>query len=107
MVSRVITRMEDDIDGSEAAETILIGLDGATWEIDLSEQNAKKLRDDLSAYVNKARKVGGRSRRNAGSSKSLIDNKAVRVWAQANGIELSKRGRIPADVIERYKADGN
>jgi hypothetical protein len=106
MVSRVITRMEDDVDGSEAAETVVLGLDGATWEIDLSEQNAKKLRDDLSGYVSKARKVGGR-RRTRDGKQSLVDSASVRKWAQANGMELSQRGRIPADVVERYKAAGN
>jgi hypothetical protein len=38
---------------------------------------------------------------------SEVDNTAIRVWAQANGIELSKRGRIPADVVNQFKAAGN
>jgi hypothetical protein len=106
MASRVITTLVDDTDGSEAAETVQFGMDGASYEIDLSADNAAKLRDAVAAYVEKARKVGGR-RGSKAQPAHLVDNKAVRAWAQANGIELSKRGRIPADIIERYKADGN
>ena len=38
---------------------------------------------------------------------SQVDTKAVRAWAASNGIELSSRGRVPADVIEKYRAAGN
>jgi hypothetical protein len=33
--------------------------------------------------------------------------KAVRAWAASNKIELSKRGRIPRDVLDQYHAAGN
>jgi Lsr2 len=107
MASRVITTLVDDTDGSEAAETVQFGLDGTMWEIDLSAGNAGKLRADLAGYVSKARKVGGRTRRASTGTPSLIDNKSVRKWAEANGIELSKRGRIPADIISQYQAAGD
>jgi hypothetical protein len=108
MASKVIVRLEDDLDGSEAAETIHFSIDGVEYEIDLSESNASKLRDDLAGYVKKARKVGGRrTRRSSIGSPSLIDNKSVRKWAQANGIEVSARGRISADVVSQYQAAGN
>jgi hypothetical protein len=105
-MQRVVTSLVDDTDGSEASETVNFGMDGAAYEIDLSEGNAAKLRDDLAAYIAKARKVG-RTRRVSGGTSSLVDNKSVRKWAAANGIELSQRGRIPADVISQYQAAGN
>jgi hypothetical protein len=107
MVSKVITRLEDDLDGSQAAETIKFSIDGVEYEIDLSEKNAGKLRADLALYVGHARKVGGRGRRASTGAPSLIDNQSVRKWAASNGIELSKRGRIPADVVSQYQAAGN
>ena len=39
--------LQDDIDGSEPAQTVNFALDGKTYEIDLSEQHAAALRDAL------------------------------------------------------------
>jgi Lsr2 len=82
------------------------GLEGTTYEIDLSNHNAKKLRDALEPWVSKARKAGDRRRtRRNGAGKA--DLKAVRAWAASNNVELSKRGRIPQSVLEQYRAAGN
>ena len=51
MAQRIVYRLEDDLDHSEAAETIVFGLDSVSYEIDLSEGNAAKLRDLLAPYV--------------------------------------------------------
>ena len=106
MVTRVKTYMVDDIDQSEAAETVSFAIDHVQYELDLSDANASKLRDALAPWLAHARKTSGRR---SGSSKpnSGIDNKAVRVWAQANGIEVSERGRISASVVEQFRAAGN
>jgi hypothetical protein len=98
--------MVDDTDGSEAQETVSFALEGTSYEIDLSDQNAKKLCDALEPWVNKARKTGGRSS-SGRKDNSQVDNTAVRRWAEANGIELSKRGRIPQDVVSQFRAAGN
>jgi hypothetical protein len=74
--------------------------------IDLSDANAKKLRGALDGYVSKARKVSGK-RSTSRKASSGIDNRAVPRWAEANGIELSKRGRIPQDVVSQFRAAGN
>ena len=105
MATRVLTTLQDDIDGSAAVETIRFALDGVEWEIDLSERNANRLRNSLSDFIAHGRKVGGKRRRHAPSSQ--VDTKVVRKWAQANGIELNKRGRIPIEVMERYRAAGD
>ena len=53
MAKKVTVTLVDDFDGDGAAdETVEFGLDGVTYEIDLSSKNAKKLRDDLSAAGN-------------------------------------------------------
>jgi Lsr2 len=49
----------DDIDGSDADETIKFGLDGTHYEIDLNSDHAEELRGQLSRYVKAARKVTG------------------------------------------------
>jgi hypothetical protein len=105
MSSKTLVILEDDLDGGKADDTVEFGLDGTQYEIDLNGENAKKLRDALDGYVSKARKVGRRS--TARKDGSGVDNTAVRRWAESNGIELSKRGRIPQDVVSRFRAAGN
>ena len=48
----------DDVDGGDAAETVTFALDGVTYEIDLSDTNAQKLRDDLATWSGHARRTG-------------------------------------------------
>ena len=106
MSSKVIVILEDDLDGTKADQTVEFGLDGAAYAIDLSDDNAKMLRGALQGYVSKARKVSGK-RSSSRKTSSGIDIRAVRRWAEANGIELSKRGRIPQDVVSQFRAAGN
>ena len=112
MAQRVVVELTDDVDGSIASETVQFGLDGATYEIDLSEQNAEKLRDFLSPYVGSARKMSGarasgsrRGRRAASASDGAAQasNQEIRSWAESQGITVSKRGRIPADVVAKFQ----
>ena len=106
MAQKVNIVLVDDLDGSEATETVSFGLDGTTYEIDLNDANAASLREALSGYVGHARKVTGgaarRGRRSGGGSSS--NTKDVREWAKAQGMEVSERGRISADVQQAYDA---
>ncbi|WP_425308101.1 Lsr2 family protein [Ammonicoccus fulvus] len=104
MAQRVQVILEDDIDGSTADETIRFGLDGVDYEIDLSEANAEKLRSDLAQWVGHARRLSrGRSTASAAGRKAGSPTE-IRAWAQANGIEVNARGRVPASVREAYEA---
>jgi hypothetical protein len=107
MATRTITSLVDDTDGSEAQDTVEFSLEGTTYEIDLSDHNAKKLRDALEPWVSKARKTGVGRRRTRRDGAGKADLKAVRAWAASNNLELSKRGRIPQSVLEQYRAAGN
>ena len=107
MAQKVQVILVDDIDGGEASETVSFALDGVSYEIDLSEKNAAGLRDALSSYVGHARRVGGRSssRRQSGArAGGSNDTAAVREWARQNGHQVSDRGRVPARVLEAYRA---
>jgi hypothetical protein len=100
MAQRVEVVLIDDIDGGTAAETVTFALDGVSYEIDLSDKNARKLRDDLATWTGHARRAGAAkssSRRKSGSAKRT-DLGAVREWARANGHSVSDRGRISADI---------
>ena len=111
MAKKVTVTLVDDFDGEGAAdETVEFGLDGVSYEIDLSTKNAAKLRTDLKQWVEAGRRVGGRRRgRSAGSGRgrAAIDREqsaAIREWARRNGHNVSTRGRIPADVIDAFHA---
>lgn len=105
MAQRVHVVLEDDIDGSEAAETVSFALDGTTYEIDLNDQNAAALREALSPYIGHARKAS-RARRGAGSSARSSSGSAsdIRAWARSNGHQVSDRGRVPQEIVDAYAA---
>jgi hypothetical protein len=106
MARTVAVVMTDDLDGSSAAETVMFGFEGVTYEIDLSERNRAKLQRDLAPYVAAGRRVS-RSRRRGGSDRQpgpRVDRAAVRAWAKDNGLKVSERGRISAEVISQYEA---
>jgi hypothetical protein len=107
MARKVQVVLEDDIHGGLADETVYFALDGTTYEIDLSESNARALRDALSTYIAHARKVTGqRSTRPSRKGRAAASDRPgqIRAWARANGIEVNERGRIPADLAARYDA---
>ncbi|MDN0199490.1 Lsr2 family protein [Streptomyces sp. S.PNR 29] len=103
MAQKVVVTLFDDIDGSEAAETIAFGLDGKSYEIDLNEANAQQLRSALEPYVAAGRKRS-RSGRAYKQTEVAPDPAAVRAWALANKMDVPARGRIPKKVYEAFTA---
>ncbi|MBX7443369.1 MULTISPECIES: Lsr2 family protein [unclassified Arthrobacter] len=63
MVTRIISILEDDLDGSEAAETVRFSLDGRSYEIDLNSAHARQFRASLLRYIRAGRKVSSKGRR--------------------------------------------
>ena len=105
MAQKVNIVLVDDIDGSEATETVSFGLDGTTYEIDLNDTHAAELRDALSGYVGHARKVSNtRGRKSRSATTSGPSARELRDWARSNGYEVSDRGRVPAEVREAFDA---
>jgi len=112
MAQRVNVVLVDDIDGSDAVETVSFALDGVDYEIDLSEKHTDQLRKAFAPYVGHARRVGGRrklGRRSSASnsSASSADGASaadIRAWARENGWEVPERGRVSAEVREAFAA---
>jgi hypothetical protein len=99
----------DDLDGSEASESVSFGLDGRSYEIDLSGANTARLREILAPYVEAARRGTGARRPVVApaaprSTSNREETAAVREWARTHGFTVSERGRIPNSVIEAYAA---
>lgn len=110
MAKRVTEHLVDDIDGSEAQGTLRFSVEGAQYEIDLSEKNAEEFHEALAPYISAARRTGGRQSR--GSSRSAVRNgsgssvdpKEVREWAKSQGLDVNPRGRVSKTLIEQYQA---
>ncbi|WP_405868562.1 Lsr2 family protein [Streptomyces sp. NBC_01515] len=106
MAQQTIIQLLDDLDQSEASETIVFGLDGKTYEIDLNDKNAAKLRKALAPYVDKGRKLSqSRGSRRGGATQAATssgDTALIRAWAKENGYDVNDRGRVPAEIKEAY-----
>ncbi|MBF6176773.1 histone-like nucleoid-structuring protein Lsr2 [Nocardia blacklockiae] len=104
MAHRVLVTRVDDLDGeSTADETVVFGLDGVTYEIDLSAGNAALLREQLQHWAARARRV----RRTMIAARqpttvTAVQSTAARQWARENGVSVSARGRVPAEVLRAY-----
>jgi len=117
MARKELVILTDDLDNSEIdpaavdRPTVQFGIDGVEYEIDLGSANQAKLREILAEYVQAARRTGGTVRKGrkqvtAGapsSTNSRAENAAIREWAEASGIDVNARGRLPKEVIERYR----
>lgn len=100
----------DDTDDVTLTIGELVGTENPASSHD-EPPDAAATRKPHGKHVVAARKPTGpqsASRRRSSSSRAnsspQVDSKAVRVWAQEQGLEVSSRGRIPAQLIERYRA---
>jgi len=109
VAQKIQTLFIDDIDGSAAEGTVRFALDGTDYEIDLNKQHAEALRKALAKYVEAARRSSGAAakrpaRSGRRSSASGLNTTEVREWAKAQGIEVKDRGRVPAELVVRFRA---
>ncbi len=105
MAQKVHIVLIDDIDQSDAEETVTFGLDGKEYAIDLNAKNARSLRDAMAPFVAHARPVGARSsRRSSAKASGGASPAEIRAWARENGFDVPERGRVAAEVREAYTA---
>lgn len=110
MARRIVHQLVDDIDGTVLGigegETVHFSLNNTAYEIDLTTENAEAFREALEPYIAGARRASGAARGGSPRKRSAAspETAAIREWAHANGHKVSERGRIPATVIEAYRA---
>ena len=105
MAQQVQVILVDDIDGGGADVTVAFSFDGVSYEIDLSDRNAKKFADAMALYVGHSRRVGSASRRTRGRRGPITTGASpavIREWAAAEGYEVIERGRISAELRALY-----
>ena len=104
MAKRVEVILIDDLDGSVAEEVVTFGLDGVSYEIDLSKENAARLRDALAEWIGGARRSGGRrvAGRRPATQGRRSDLNEIRQWGRENGFKVSDRGRVSRELEEAY-----
>jgi len=112
VAQQVNVTLVDDIDGSEASETVSFALDGRQYTIDLSVDHAAQLRDAVASFVAAARRGSGGGRRSPAARAAQPGNDreqtaAIREWARANGQTVSDRGRISKAVLTAYANRGS
>jgi hypothetical protein len=113
MAQKVQTLLIDDLDGGEAEGTVRFGIDGTDYEIDLSAKHAEALRKALAPYLGAARRAPGSAARRPGrpgrraASVAAPDPTTVREWAKSQGIEVKDRGRVPAELVAKFRAAGD
>ena len=106
MAQKIQTLFVDDLDGSEAEGTVRFGLDGIEYEIDLNAKHAKELRNALARYADAGRRAGARRPARSGrkAQPNALNTTEVREWAKAQGIDVKDRGRVPAELVVKFKA---
>jgi hypothetical protein len=106
MAQKVTVSLQDDLDGSPAAETVRFAIAGSEFEIDLSERNARTFRQQINPFLEHARRAGrsAKARSESRGAASRARTSRIRAWARDHGMTINDRGRIPANVIERYEA---
>lgn len=109
MAQKVLIEMVDDIDGEIATQTVPFSLDGVSYEIDLSGENAAHLREELARFIAAGQRTGGRKVRLATGQSATSSggdrerSRQVREWARANGYAVSERGRISSEISEAFE----
>jgi hypothetical protein len=104
MAQRMEVQFIDDLDGGPADTTVIFAIDGTAYEIDLSAVHAAEFRTALEPFVAVARRASGGSRRVGRSARAARPSpSAVREWARAEGIKVSDRGRVPAELVVRFQ----
>ena len=118
MARRIVHQLVDDIDGTVLevgeGETVHFSLNGTSYEIDLNSAHAEELRLALEPYITAGRRAGAGAAPGGGRSSSASSSRkrpsrnpevaAIRAWAKENGYTLSERGRVPAPILEAYRA---
>lgn len=101
---KTVVTLTCDLTGDPADETVTYAIDGTTYEIDLAAKQAAELRSLLAPYMEVSRRVTGRYAKSTATA-AKGEARKVRAWARSLGLPVPDRGRVPASLITRYRAE--
>jgi hypothetical protein len=106
MARKEMVVITDDLDGSEGAVTVGFAYRGVAYTIDLSSENVETFDQEMQPYLDAATRVGRYTVTNKARAQMPArgDAAQIREWAVSQGYEVSKRGRISAELREAYDA---
>lgn len=118
MAQRILTVLTCDLHDKDvdAVESVAFSVQGTSYEMDLCETHLKRFNDSLATFTAGARtgghgvrttrrsRRGGSRRRASGSGAVGSETRVIREWALSNGHAVSAKGRIPAHIVEQYRA---
>lgn len=108
MAKKTFVQLVDDFSGDSIADgegrTVRFAFDGAEYEIDLTNEHVEEFSTVLERYVRASRRVSGRRKTGGAAARSGGNSEtgAIREWAESQGLKVATRGRIPADIVDRY-----
>ena len=97
-----VTKIIDDIDGTDATDTLEFSWGGDNYTIDLSDENADEFRRLMARYVSHATKVRHEVKRTI-PMRTTAELNEIRAWARKAGYEVSSVGRIREEIITAYE----
>lgn len=108
MAKKTVEKFYSDLSGDEIdtpAPTVSFTFDGVGYQVDLTESERQAFADAVAPYIAVGRRAAGRATRTSSSGGgSGVDAKAVRAWAQEQGLDVPARGRVPSSLIEAYQS---
>lgn len=109
MAKKTLVQLVDDFSGEAiddgAGRTIRYAFEGAEYEIDLDNAHIEEFANALEPYVRASRRVAGRRKTTGGAPRrgARSETADIRDWAKSEGLQIAERGRIPAEIVERYR----
>jgi hypothetical protein len=110
MAQRVQVILVCDLHDGEVTgtETVSFAVDGSSYEIDVCDEHGKALRDAFAPFIGAARRAAGRGRSAGGRRRARRGGTGeaaqIREWARSQGLAVPERGRVPAELAEKYTA---
>ncbi|MFT4298494.1 MAG: Lsr2 family protein [Aeromicrobium sp.] len=108
MAKRTIDKYFSDLSAVEiesGSPTVYFAFAGTSYEIDLTEAEAEEFAQVLAPYIAAGQRVTGtRGARRAAAKSGGPSPKEIRAWAEAQGLDVPTRGRIPAAVQDAFAA---
>lgn len=92
-----------DLSGAQDAEQVRLGYAGREYEIDLTVSEREDLEALIDPYLRAGRRARKPAKRRHVPQTTREERGRIRVWAQAEGLQLAERGQIPNHIVRAFE----